>query len=331
MWHPVRDPLEVGPFPAPPRRANADATSNNSASYHATGGSPADSSSPPESHASPAGSDFGIPLPDGSHAAHLDANEVWDTMVDAVSSRGALSSLEISAERKDADVHVGGVGPDAHRTLIRRALVEKTFHFELRFHASVLHMRGPEVTEQPFESPEGDVLLWNGEIFDGLAVRTFRPSTDRHADAQRARRSAQARTTGRSFLTRSGGRARQTFSRRFGTSRARSWLPSPTQCGRPSLTRPHRRRYAFIYYQKVHNRIYFARDPLGRRSLLMHAPTSSCPFLVLSSNGPSADFPLKEWEEVECDAVHCYHLNDLKGKSWLVRCLSLGEAVASGC
>lgn len=63
-----------------------------SASYHATGGSPADSaspSSPPESHTSPAGREFGIPLPDGSHAEHLDANQVWHSMVDAVSSRGA--------------------------------------------------------------------------------------------------------------------------------------------------------------------------------------------------------------------------------------------------
>lgn len=41
----------------------------------------------------------------------------------------------------------------------------------MRFHASVLHMRGDVVTSQPFVSKDGDVLLWNGEIFDGLEVR----------------------------------------------------------------------------------------------------------------------------------------------------------------
>lgn len=81
--------------------------------------------------------------------------------------------------------------------------------------------------------------------------------------------------------------------------------------------------YAFVYYQASNQRIYFARfvpltssrrtriltlffpwdrDPLGRRSLLLHPPTPISPFLFLSSSGPSSDYPLNQWEEVACDS-----------------------------
>lgn len=40
----------------------------------------------------------------------------------------------------------------------------------MRFHAAILHMRGNEVTKQPFVAENGDVFLWNGEIFSGLEV-----------------------------------------------------------------------------------------------------------------------------------------------------------------
>jgi asparagine synthetase B (glutamine-hydrolysing) len=74
--------------------------------------------------------------------------------------------------------------------------------------------------------------------------------------------------------------------------------------------------YAFIYYQALNHRVYFARDPLGRRSLLMHRPTPVSPSLFLTSNAPSVNHPLNEWEEVPCDSIFAYHLLDLKGKNW---------------
>lgn len=61
-------------------------------------------------------------------------------------------------------------GPDSSTTLIKHVKAKRRFHFEMRFHASVLHMRGTDVTPQPFTAPNGDVLLFNGEIFDGLEV-----------------------------------------------------------------------------------------------------------------------------------------------------------------
>jgi len=46
----------------------------------------------------------------------------------------------------------------------------------LSLYSSVLGLRG-QLTPQPMVAPAtGDVLLWNGEIFDGVPVRQFRPS-----------------------------------------------------------------------------------------------------------------------------------------------------------
>ena len=40
----------------------------------------------------------------------------------------------------------------------------------MTFYGAVLHLRGDQVTRQPHVSFTGNVLLWNGEIFDGIAV-----------------------------------------------------------------------------------------------------------------------------------------------------------------
>ena len=36
---------------------------------------------------------------------------------------------------------------------------------------SILHMRGETVVAQPIEDKEGNILLWNGEIFGGIDVK----------------------------------------------------------------------------------------------------------------------------------------------------------------
>nr|CAG8566195.1 13536_t:CDS:10 [Entrophospora candida] len=40
----------------------------------------------------------------------------------------------------------------------------------LDFFGAVLHLRGKELTEQPLISENHDILLWNGEIFDGFKI-----------------------------------------------------------------------------------------------------------------------------------------------------------------
>jgi hypothetical protein len=57
--------------------------------------------------------------------------------------------------------------------------------------------------------------------------------------------------------------------------------------------------------QKSSNKLYFARDPIGRRSLLLHKPTLSEPWFLLSSVSPKGKEPNDgiEWEEVGVEGV----------------------------
>ncbi|GAA5960988.1 hypothetical protein JCM21900_001938 [Sporobolomyces salmonicolor] len=214
-----------------------------------------DLSSPP--HPAPGadsdGPGFGLPRRDGTRASSfLSVDEMWERLVDGVKERG----------------------PDASDSRVQHVQHNQSFSYELRFHASILHMRGEGVSTQPFVADNGDVLLWNGEIFDGLDV-------------------APNENDGRKLfdLIESSG-------------------PSNFFAAIRNIEGP----YAFVFYQASTSRIYFGRDPLGRRSLLLHPPTPVSPFFVLVSSAPGRDFPLKEWEEVGCEAVHCYHLLDAKGE-----------------
>lgn len=74
---------------------------------------------------------------------------------------------------------------------------EPAIEWEMRAYASVLHMRGGEhgpPTVQPFvgDGPTEDFMIFNGEIFDGINVRSNMRSLSLHchscataADSQR--------------------------------------------------------------------------------------------------------------------------------------------------
>lgn len=68
------------------------------------------------------------------------------------------------------------INEDVRKNLFRRG---KDFNSNLTisindtnvyFESWVLHMRGEEVGTQPVLTPGGNVLIWNGEIYDGLEV-----------------------------------------------------------------------------------------------------------------------------------------------------------------
>jgi hypothetical protein len=61
-------------------------------------------------------------------------------------------------------------GPDSSTSLVRHVNIGGTLDVEMKFHASILHMRGDSVAPQPFTTDNGDVFLFNGEVFDGLEV-----------------------------------------------------------------------------------------------------------------------------------------------------------------
>ncbi|SCV71595.1 BQ2448_3183 [Microbotryum intermedium] len=176
----------------------------------------------------------------------------WGSVTEAVKPRGPDASADYCVKLRPTQER-----PDA----------------EMRFHTSVLHMRGDVVTPQPFVDPDtGDVFLWNGEVFDGLSV-------DLH-DNDGSKLFHE--------LQQAGPRA----------------IPAVLQ----SIEGP----YAFVYFSKTENKLWFGRDHLGRRSLLLHRPTPSMPHLILSSCAPSGhNFVFGEWEEVACDALYSFALDRL--------------------
>ncbi|KAA1128679.1 hypothetical protein PGTUg99_023814 [Puccinia graminis f. sp. tritici] len=121
-------------------------------------------------------------------------------------------------------------GPDfqAQET---RVISDASAHLdiEIKFFASVLHLRGLALTQQPISAPDtGNLLLWNGEVFDGL------PLSDVENDGQAVLKALEDRgnkTIPEVFLG----------------------IEGP---------------YAFIYYDSLSKQIWFGRDPLGRRSLM---------------------------------------------------------------
>jgi asparagine synthetase B (glutamine-hydrolysing) len=105
---------------------------------------------------------------------------------------------------------------------------------------TVLSMRG-ELTPQPITDQHGNCLIWNGELFG---------------------------------LREENGEVDVSDPRVSDTQLVLDWLA--VTCDEDHVMRVLARiegPYALIYYHRATQRIYFARDPLGRRSLLLSAGT----------------------------------------------------------
>ncbi|XP_078658445.1 asparagine synthetase domain-containing protein 1-like isoform X2 [Branchiostoma floridae x Branchiostoma belcheri] len=125
-------------------------------------------------------------------------------------------------------------GPDCHHILQDLCLTSgpTTRHYGT-FLGSVLHMRG-EITQQPCQDHWGNILLWNGEIFDGIKVE------EGHNDTS-------------------------VLLQLLAASRGEEGLLQVFQ----SIKGP----WAFIYWQAGSKQLWFGRDYFGRRSLLWRGET----------------------------------------------------------
>jgi len=84
----------------------------------------------------------------------------------------------ISTQNVNADILplITNRGPDScetHQLTIKPRIPDNVDSLVLTFFGSVLHLRGQNVTRQPLVNKEGDVLLWNGEIFGGIEVYIY--------------------------------------------------------------------------------------------------------------------------------------------------------------
>ena len=153
----------------------------------------------------------------------------------------------------------------------------------LTFLSTVLSLRGNSVVGQPLKDLEsGSLLCWNGEAWKvgGQNVQgndaehvfdLFLGATRRHSD-----------------------NADNTLTEHDHSLQSVVEMLS-------SITGP----YAFVFYDAQHHRVFYGRDALGRRSLLMRQYSTTT--IVLSSICDSAE--PENWIEVEADGIYVYDMN----------------------
>ena len=83
----------------------------------------------------------------------------------------SVAPRDTSASHDDLVDWIAARGPDSLQThRIQLPASDSQPSLELTFTSSVLHLRGNEVTVQPLISEEGDILCWNGEVWDGIEI-----------------------------------------------------------------------------------------------------------------------------------------------------------------
>ena len=164
-------------------------------------------------------------------------------------------------------------GPDAFRTLrIHVACPDRSGNnYESTFCSSVLALRGNHVEEQPLVDGEsGSILCWNGEAWkkDGQEV--------------------------------TGNDSAAVFSALL---RATASNSSPSRVAEvlTSITGP----FAFVFYDASSSTLYYGRDRLGRRSLILQQEIPN-QLVLCSVSTPSLAKP----REVSSDQIHYLSLRD---------------------
>ncbi|KAI5123605.1 hypothetical protein M0805_003421 [Coniferiporia weirii] len=141
-------------------------------------------------------------------------------------------------------------GPDAYECHQVVVATDEGSSLDVRFFASELRLRGDKPVIQPHRSSKA-AFCWNGEVFEGLE------------------------------LSASENDGVKLFQKIEDLSDPETELPRTLQ----DIEGP----YALTYFHSDSKRIYFGRDPLGRRSLLIHRPTHQRPiFLVIFCKGSPA-------------------------------------------
>jgi asparagine synthetase B (glutamine-hydrolysing) len=172
-------------------------------------------------------------------------------------------------------------GPDHVKELSRTLSTDKG-DLSLHFLSTVLALRGGHVTPQPFDDPEtGSLLCWNGEAWDidGAAVD---------------------------------GNDGDTIFRLL-TSFAAQQVPINAVLDvLRSISGP----FAFVFFDECQKLLYFGRDRLGRRSLLLHVDNATGTFQVSSTAGSMEE----GWVEVEADGIYVMSLSQSLEHPYLLAC-----------
>jgi len=169
-------------------------------------------------------------------------------------------------------------GPDSCQTVqrkIRSDFGEATWY--LTVSATVLSLRGDRLTKQPIEDPRSKSLFcWNGEAWtvdaEGVGGNDAQTVFDLLLEATQF----------------------SVHCHQESSARGASLRKVADALG--SIAGP----FAFLYFDASHERVFFGRDVLGRRSLLKNVEQDGC--LIISSTSSNAD--ISTWNEVEADGIY---------------------------
>lgn len=182
------------------------------------------------------------------------------------------ASIELMGRLRDANAVRGPDTQHRHQTTLNSGHAV-TVHLD--FFVSELQLRGDAPVVQPHVTESGNVLCWNGEIFDGLDVR---PEENDGV---------------------------KLFTAMNNLEDASHVVPLLGTLEGP---------YALVYYHHQSRKIFFARDPLGRRSLLVHWPSNELPHLVLTSVSTGMS-DCHEFIELPTEHIYALNLDNIDGNS----------------
>ncbi|KAH9944543.1 asparagine synthase-domain-containing protein [Epithele typhae] len=180
---------------------------------------------------------------------------------------GILFSLQVPSESEEA---YGSTSLDELLEKIRGNVIARGIHLpryfglRLTFCGSELRLRGDSFVKQPHTNEDGNILCWNGEVFEGLEIG------EHENDGQKL------------------------FSMLAGTPTAEEICDVFAHVEGP---------YAFLFYHNASRTVFYGRDPLGRRSLLVHRPTKANPYLLITSVSAGVH-PGYVLEEVSVAHIH---------------------------
>lgn len=208
-----------------------------------------------------------------------------DTLIAATSSSQTTRPL-ISSTRKMCGIHavistsfehgmssdlkrcLTNRGPD-HNDAVQARISGNDQDLFLTLSSTVLSLRGDHVAEQPLiDDSSGSVLCWNGEAW-AIRGESVQGNDGEAVLALLIEASRSAATDG--------------------VLEALRMIEGP---------------FAFVYFDKQAKRIYYGRDRLGRRSLLIK---TGIPFALSSI----VETPVDGWSEVEADGCYTIHLEEV--------------------
>jgi len=179
----------------------------------------------------------------------------------------SISTEGFRSPSKELQLLLCNRGPDHTGSLQSEAKNGDCSYF-LSFTSTVLALRGGEVISQPFvDHNTGSALCWNGEAWK-IGSTTIEGNDGQFVFDKLIRAVSAHGSTSSSTAA-----VLEVLNNIFGP-------------------------FAFVFLDKPHKQLYFARDRLGRRSLLYNKTTSSIEF------SSTSDPEIGDWKEIEADGVY---------------------------